>query len=66
MKKVILAVFAFVFPASALAQSVPVTVDNFTRAESDLYMGNTVKDGGFAKFHHNRTPTEIDRQFVSA
>jgi hypothetical protein len=49
----------------ALAQSpVPVTVDNFPRAESDLYMGNAVKDGGFGKFHHNRTPTEIDRQLV--
>jgi hypothetical protein len=52
-------------PASALAQTaVPVTLDNFTRAESDLYMGNALKDGGFAKFHHNRTPVEIDRQFV--
>lgn len=52
---------------SAIAQAqttVPVTVDNFPRAESDLYMGNAVKDGGFGKFHHNRTPTEIDRQFV--
>jgi hypothetical protein len=26
--------------------------------------GNAVKDGGFGNFHHNRTPTEIDRQFV--
>jgi len=49
----------------ALAQSpVPVTVDNFARAESDLYMGNAVKDGGFGKFHHNRTPTAIDKQLV--
>lgn len=49
---------------AAEAQSVPVTVDNFARAESDLYMGSAAKDGGFGKFHHNRTPTEIDRQFV--
>jgi len=50
---------------AAHAQSpVPVTVDNFPRAESDLYMGNAVKDGGFGKFHHNRTPAEIDRQLV--
>jgi len=49
----------------ALAQStIPVTVDNFPRAESDLYMGNAAKEGGFGKFHHNRAPTEIDRQLV--
>ena len=44
--------------------AVPVTVENFARSESDLYMGNTARDGGFGKFHHNRTPTEIDKQFV--
>jgi hypothetical protein len=42
----------------------PVTVDNFVRAESDLYFGNIVKDGGFAKFKHNRTPASIDNQTV--
>ncbi len=46
------------------AAKVPVTVDNFARAESDLYMGNAVKDGGFGKFHHNREPTPIDNQVV--
>lgn len=49
----------------ALAQSpVPVTVDNFIRAESDLYMGNAAKDGGFGKFVHNREPTPTDKQIV--
>jgi hypothetical protein len=43
---------------------VAVTVDNFARAESDLYMGNTVKDGGFGKFVHKRMPAEIDKQLV--
>ena len=42
----------------------PVTVENFPRAESDLYFGQVVKDGGFGKFHHNREPTPIDRQTV--
>jgi hypothetical protein len=58
--------FALVATTGARAQSaaVPVTVDNFARAESDLYMGATAKDGGFGKFHHNRTPTEIDKQTV--
>ena len=49
----------------AFAQNaVPVTIDNFARAESDLYMGRTAKEGGFGKFIHNRTPTEIDKQKV--
>jgi hypothetical protein len=43
---------------------VAVTVDNFARAESDLYMGNGVKDDGFGKFVHKRTPAEIDKQLV--
>src|SRR5271163_362474 len=33
-----------------------VTPDNFVRAESDLYFGNIVKDGGFGKFLHRREP----------
>jgi hypothetical protein len=49
----------------ALAQQgVPVNVDNFARAETDMYMARTVKEGGFGKFSHNRTPTEIDKQGV--
>jgi hypothetical protein len=51
-------------PVAALAQTVPVTVDNFARAESDLYMAKTVKDVGIGKFVHIRMPTEIDKQMV--
>jgi hypothetical protein len=43
---------------------VPVTVDNFIRAESDLYLGNIVKDGGLGKFVHRREPAAIDNQTV--
>jgi len=43
---------------------VAVTVDNFGRAESDLYMAKTVKDAGLGKFLHVRNPTEIDKQMV--
>ena len=52
--------------ASAQAQDkpVPVTVKNFQRAESDLYFGNFVKQGGFGKLFHYRTPTPIDKQDV--
>lgn len=45
-------------------QSIPVTADNFNRAESDLYFGSIVKDGGFGKFNHRREPTPIDNQTV--
>jgi hypothetical protein len=60
---VVLSALALSWPALGQT-SVPVTVDNFIRAESDLYMGNAVKTGAFGKFEHNRTPTEIDRQMV--
>ncbi|HEY0852862.1 MAG TPA: DUF1254 domain-containing protein [Bradyrhizobium sp.] len=50
----------------AVAQgAVPVTADNFMRAESDLYFGNAVKDaGGVGKMYHHREPMQIDRQTV--
>ena len=55
----------FAASGPAFAQNpTPVTIDNFARAESDLYMGRTVKDGGFGKLIHSRTPTEIDKQKV--
>lgn len=41
-----------------------VTVDNFVRAESDLYFNNIVKDGGFGKLIHRREPADIDKQTV--
>lgn len=43
---------------------IPVNPDNFARAESDLYFGNIVKDGGFGKFHHIRELSPIDNQLV--
>jgi hypothetical protein len=48
----------------AATNTVPVTVDNFIRAETDLYFGNGAKDGGTGKFNHNRQPTPIDKQPV--
>jgi hypothetical protein len=44
--------------------AVLVSADNFTRAESDLYFGNVVKDGGFGKFMHIRELTPLDKQLV--
>jgi len=46
------------------ADPIPVTVDNFTRAESDLYFSNMVKDGSFGKFLHRREPAAIENQTV--
>ncbi len=47
-----------------MPQAIPVTADNFIRAETDLYFGNVVKDGGFGKFNHIREPSPIDHQSV--
>src|SRR4051794_29963002 len=60
-------VMAALFTAPALAQApapVPVTADNFVRAESDLYIRNVVKDGGLGKFVHRREPAAIDNQTI--
>jgi hypothetical protein len=46
------------------SQSIPVTADNFIRAESDLYFGGLVKEGGLGKFYHRREPASLDNQTV--
>jgi len=60
---------ATAFGASTYAQSpagnaVPVTIDNFKRAESDLYISNLAKEGGLGKLAHRREPANIDNQAV--
>jgi hypothetical protein len=40
--------------------TVPVTVDNFNRAESDVIFGGLVKDGALGAFVHHREPMTID------
>jgi len=66
MRQTVFASLAFVCVSGlALAQgTVPVTVDNFARAESDLYMSNSVKEGGIGKLFHRREPASIDNQIV--
>jgi len=51
-------------PSTATAAAIPVTPDNFVRAESDLYFSNIVKDGGLGKFVHRREPAAVDNQTV--
>lgn len=55
-----------VFTAIAAADTIPVTVDNFIRAESDLYFTNLLKDSGgvLGKFNHRREPASIEKQTV--
>ena len=44
--------------------TVPVTADDFVRAESDVYMGNLVKSGSLGKLRHRRELARIDDQTV--
>ena len=59
---------AMAWPASAQSpsgNSVPVTAENFVRAESDLYLSTVaLKEGGFGKFDHHRELAPIDAQTV--
>ncbi len=49
----------------AAGATVPVTVDNFIRAETDLYFSAiALKEGGFGKFDHKRVVSPIDDQNV--
>lgn len=48
-----------------MADLVPVTVNNFVRAETDLYFGHSVSGaGGISRFHHVRDRMPIDKQTV--
>lgn len=50
--------------AQTQAPAVPVTLKNFTRAETDAYFTKSVKLGAFGKFMHIREPAPIDKQDV--
>jgi hypothetical protein len=51
-------------PQAPAGNTVPVTVDNFNRAETDLIMGPIVKDGGFGKYVHHRELYPVDAPIV--
>jgi len=63
-----IAVIALTLGAAASAQAqnaIPVTVDNFTRAETDHYLAANAKEaGGLGKLHHVREPASIDNQTI--
>jgi hypothetical protein len=50
--------------AQSPGDAVPVSADNFIRAEADTYSGAVVKKGGLGNFEHNREPMPIDAQTV--
>ena len=66
MKSLVSAVLLLGCANAAYAQdAVPVTVDNFIRAESDLYFRGILKDSGaIGKFLHRREPAQIANQTV--
>ena len=70
MKTAILAAVVLSLATVAQAQTpstgtIPVTVDNFIRAETDLYFGGVaLKEGGFGKFEHHRELASIDAQNI--
>jgi len=59
----LVAIIATLLPSLA-ADTVPVTADNFVRAESDLYFSGVSKDYGFGKVGHTREPARVDQQTV--
>jgi len=69
MNKLTFAAFALIC-TTAYAQTggskpVPVTADNFTRAETDTYFANIVKQaGGTGRFFHRREIEPVDKQIV--
>ena len=42
----------------------PVTVDNYNRAQTDVYFASVVKNGGFGKFRHGRELTPPAQQAI--
>lgn len=51
--------------SSSAASPIPVSVDNFNRAESDMYFATVVKEaGGVGRFNHHREIMPIDNQTV--
>ena len=68
MKRTALALVALTwsvaFAQTGGSKPVPVTADNFIRAESDGVFTGLVAQGGVGKFFHNRQLTPIDDHVV--
>jgi hypothetical protein len=44
--------------------AVPVTIDNYNRAQSDVYFAGAVKNGAFGKFFHGRALAPVDQRGI--
>jgi hypothetical protein len=66
MNRFILAGVVLSVATPAVAQStLPVTVDNFIRAESDMYFASSAKEaGGVGRLYHRRAVVPVDKQPV--
>ncbi len=54
----------FALAASRAFAAEPVTLDNFTRVETDHYLSTYVAKGCFGKLCNDREPTTVDQQAV--
>jgi len=50
----LVAINSIAFAQTPSAPTVPVTIDNYNRAQSDVYFALIAKGGGFGKFRHGR------------
>ena len=63
----ILAAMSVVMASSVVSAQTPtsqaelVTVENYNRAQTDVYFAGVVKNGGFTKFRHGRERPEACR-----
>lgn len=51
-------------PASTAPAALPVTIDNYARAETDKVFAGIVSHGGFGQFRHFRELAPLDKQVV--
>jgi hypothetical protein len=67
MRPLALAVAALALAAAAQAQDgapIPVTPDNFARAESDMYFGEIVGAGALGRFRHDRALKPVEEPVI--
>ena len=63
--KTTMVIVSVLLAQAAASAPIPVTADNFIRAESDMYAANLAKEsGGTGKLVHRREPANIDEQTV--
>jgi len=55
---------SFVAQSNEVKGKIPVTAENFARAESDMYFSSIVKKNGFSNFYHTREVAPINQQNI--